>query len=273
MIADVLLLYHDERIIHTKSTRSNLHAIKNLNHWWGDKHVSDITPDACRTYISSKGRSVHAARHDLEFLRASLNYWHRSKYGPLDRIPAITMPAKAEPRERWLTENEFNRLLKAAGPEHLKRFLLLGWHTGTRPGAILDLEWPWVDLKAGVMRRRAPGRAEDAKKKRPLVRLGKVILEHLRRWHREDGPGGRYVVHLDGRKLNGVRYSWDNAVAAAGLDEKVTPHTLRHSRATRLMQAGVPIWEAAGHLGMSVETLTRVYGHHSPEWQKSAAEI
>jgi integrase len=37
---------------------------------------------------------------------------------------------------------------------------------------------------------------------------------------------------------------------------------LRHTAATWLMQAGVDRWEAAGFLGMSVEMLDRVYGHH-----------
>jgi hypothetical protein len=39
------------------------------------------------------------------------------------------------------------------------------------------------------------------------------------------------------------------------------------------MQAGVDPWEAAGHLGMSVEMLTRNYGKHSPDFQKRAAEV
>jgi hypothetical protein len=38
------------------------------------------------------------------------------------------------------------------------------------------------------------------------------------------------------------------------------------------MQRGVPIWQAAGYLGMSTETLDRVYGHHSPEHLKGAAD-
>ena len=81
-------------------------------------------------------------------------------------------------------------------------------------------------------RRDAPtsaGSGKDAKKKRPPVRLGKIILEHLRRWHREDGQGGRYVVHFDGRKLDGVRYTWENAVAEAGTDrEGYAGARLRH---------------------------------------------
>ena len=51
----------------------------------------------------------------------------------------------------------------------------------------------------------------------------------------------------------------------------MTPHTLRHTAATWLMQAGVDLWEAAGFLGMTAETLERVYGHHHPDHLKNAA--
>jgi hypothetical protein len=49
-----------------------------------------------------------------------------------------------------------------------------------------------------------------------------------------------------------ISYTWDRL---AHLPGKVTPHTLRHTAATCLMQRGVPIWEAAGFLGMSPEVL------------------
>jgi len=39
------------------------------------------------------------------------------------------------------------------------------------------------------------------------------------------------------------------------------------------VQAGIDIGEAAGVLGMSPKTLVEVYGHHDPEWPKSAAEV
>jgi integrase len=53
---------------------------------------------------------------------------------------------------------------------------------------------------------------------------------------------------------------------------RVTPHTLRHTAATWLMQRGVPIWQAAGFLGMSAEMLERTYGHHHPDYLKGAAD-
>jgi integrase len=63
-----------------------------------------------------------------------------------------------------------------------------------------------------------------------------------------------------------------NVVRDAGLGEDVTPHTLRHTAATWLMQGGTDLWIAAGFLGMSVETLERTYGHHHPDFQAQAAK-
>lgn len=58
----------------------------------------------------------------------------------------------------------------------------------------------------------------------------------------------------------------------AGL-KGVTPHVLRHTAATWLMQAGEDPWKAAGLLGMTVKTLLGTYGHHHPEHQAGAAEV
>jgi integrase len=52
----------------------------------------------------------------------------------------------------------------------------------------------------------------------------------------------------------------------------VVRHSLRHTAATWLMQAGVDMWEAAGWLGMTVEQLEANYGHHHPDFQEAAAE-
>jgi integrase len=122
------------------------------------------------------------------------------------------------------------------------------------------------------MSRRSLGEVEDARKRAPKVRLGKRILAHLRRWQRLDGPNVRYLCHYNGCRVKKLRRSFPLAAKKAGL-VGVTPHTLRHTRATWLMQDGVPIWEAAGALGMTTDMLERTYGHHHPDWQKRAAEV
>ena len=92
------------------------------------------------------------------------------------------------------------------------------------------------------------------------------LLAHLRRWKRK---GGRYIVEWNGRPVKWIDEVFTAAVEDAGLEGTVTPHTLRHTAATWLMQAGVDMWTAAGYLGMTVETLERVYGHHHPGHMES----
>ena len=69
-----------------------------------------------------------------------------------------------------------------------------------------------------------------------------------------------------------MRKSFAAAVRAAGLGDDVTPHILRHTCATWLMQKGVDLWDAAGFLGMTVQQLEATYGHHHPDYQQEAAE-
>jgi integrase len=91
----------------------------------------------------------------------------------------------------------------------------------------------------------------------------------------KDGDQIRFVVNRvhDGQALAGkIRSAWDGILEDAGLGDDVVRHSLRHTAATWLMQAGVDMWEAAGWLGMTVEQLEATYGHHHPDFQEEAAE-
>jgi len=72
--------------------------------------------------------------------------------------------------------------------------------------------------------------------------------------------------------VKSVKTAFKHAVKVAGLWGNVTPHTLRRTAATWLMQRGVPIWQAAGYLGMSAEMVEPTYGHHHPEYMRAAAQ-
>ena len=270
MIADVLLAYSREHLPSVPSGANTAWNVKNLILFWGMKKIDYVTPNNCRTYAATK--AAGGARRDLEVLRAAIGYWHRN-YGPLSSVPVVQLPPKSQPKERWLTRQEARKLRQAAMRwPHLYRFIVIGLLTGSRSGAIMNLKWDWIDLDRGLMRRRAAGEAET-KKRTPPVRMGKKLTRLLRHWKRLDGDRSKWVCHYDGRPVAKMRRSWAAAIAKAGLGKDVTPHTLRHTRATWLMQSGIDPWEAAGHLGMSMETLQRVYGKHHPDYQKNAAEI
>jgi integrase len=272
LIADVLSVYADEVAPHKKSARIVGYCINHLLPWWGAKNVADISAKTCRAYANGKPQMQALA--DIKILKAAVDYWHR-EYGPLNFIPVFWKPRENAPKERWLTKTEAAKLLNAARPyQHLRRAILLQLYTGSRPGVILALRWDQVDLKAGILHRLPRGSAQDDKKRSPPVRLGRRITAHLKRWRRLDAPDIGHVCHYAGRAVSDPHLAWDNALETSGLTGTgVSRHTLRHTRATWMANAGVPVWEAAGFLGMTPATFTRVYGHHHTDFQERAANI
>jgi integrase len=273
LISDILNVYTSENLSTKKTAGKLIYNVSNLLKWWGTKSTREITAKTCRAYAATK--SPAAAHADLKVLKGAVVYWDQ-EYGPLNFVPTFWRPPPSPPRERWLTRSEAARLLWASRRSlHLRRSILLGLYTGSRPGVILALQWDQVDFTNWIMARMPLGSVEDQRKRAPKVKLGRRIMAHLRRWKRLDGPHVNYVCHYNGRSVEDPHASWTRAIEAAGLERygpnKVTRHTLRHTKATWLMQAGVPIWEVAGFLGMSVRTLERTYGHHSADHQEQAA--
>jgi integrase len=248
--------------------------IEYLIPFWGDKKVASIKGATCRKFAESHTPAI--ARRSLETLRAAVNYFHK-EYG-LDPVPAFTMPTKAKARERWLTRAEAAKLIGSCrSMPHLRRMIVIGLYTGTRSGAILRLSWlpsvssGWVDLDGAILYRSGSNQRKTKKQQTP-ARIPARLLAHMKRWKKMDG-NIRHVINWNGSSVQSVKKAFRNARVRAGLDDSVIPHTLRHTCATWLMQAGVSQWDAASFLGMTMEVLDRVYSHpSSPEFQKAASE-
>src|SRR5215472_2297872 len=124
----------------------------------------------------------------------------------------------------------------------------------------------WIDVARGVFYRRPEGERET-KKRKPPVPLPPELHGHLRRWKNR---GQQFAVEWLGKPVSSIKKAFRAVAADAGLGIDVTPHVLRHTAATWLMQAGTDPWEAAGFLGMTVETLMSRYGHHHPDYLSGA---
>ncbi len=271
LVSAIMEAYTNDIAAHRKTAVNLGYVIGSLLDWWGAKPASEITARNCRAYAKTKTDS--AAGQDLKVLRAACNHWIE-EYKALNPAPVIWRPAERRPRERWLKRSELARLLWAARRiQHLRRFILLAYYTGSRPGVILRLQWDQIQINNGLLYRTHSEMTADAKKRAPPVRLGRKILAHLRRWERIDNPVIKVICHYDGRAVEDPHKSWARVIKASGL-VGVTRHTLRHTRATHIMQSGkVSAWEAAGFLGMTVKTLEATYGHHSPDHQGSAPDV
>ena len=113
-------------------------------------------------------------------------------------------------------------------------------------------------------------RQRATKKRQTPAPIPPRLLVHTRRW-KERKLIASCFVEFNGKPVASVKTGFRTAVGLANLPGRVTPHTLRHTAATWVMQRGVPILEAAGFLGTSPEVLQDTYGHHHPDYMKGAA--
>ena len=297
-VADVLSIFIDDRpdlYVDNTDAQKYLNRIARLKEFWGAKMLSEVTGETCRAYQKHRGNKG-GARRDLEDLRAAVQ--HHADEGLHRGIVRITLPKKGQRRDRWLTRDEAAKLIWICwrarevqtihrGPskgqkvvtnkrplQHLARFILIGLYSGTRAGAIASaspiaaIGRSYVDLDRGVFYRRAQGKQETNKRQPPMP-IPPRLLAHLRRWKARKLIA-QHFVEFNGVGVASVKTAFGRAVALAGLGPGVSPHTLRHTAATWLMQNGTDVWQAAGFLGMSVKTLLETYGHHHPEHLKDA---
>jgi integrase len=306
LITDVLAYYaehHAPKVVRRDSLARSLTV---LGDFFATKTANDMTPQLCDQFVdwrihlgdargsnkweprgpnTSRILKPATARNDLTVLQAALRFaWQNRK---ITQAMPVAKPPPSEPRVRSLTRPEAARLLLGAlgwdlrtGERHsqrinryLARFILIGFYTGTRSGRIRRLQWVenlqggWVDLERGVLHRRAPNEAET-KKRAPSVPISGRLLAHLRRWRKLTA---RYVIEHNGVPVaNNVHGGMKSACRLAGLTD-VTPHTLRHTATTWMLERGLSPWRVGKYVGMSAQMVERVYGHATDEMQRATA--
>lgn len=307
LLTDVLRLYLETVAPGHARPDKTAQRILQLGEWWHGKTLAEVNGRTVRAYTAYRQQqpwksarpkatgnaprmvTAAGARRELEDLRAAIN-WHRAE-GLCREVVEVPLPPRSKPEERWLTRSEVAKLLWTAWRHreyqngrptakrrwrHLARFIIAAVYTGSRQatitGAALSVRegTGYVDLESGIFYRRGHGEGET-NKRRPSIRLPAPALDHFRRWKRT-GAVKDWLIEFDGERVGDIGKGFTSLVAAAGLGPEVTPHSLRHTTATWLMQEGADLWDTAGYLGMSVATLERVYGHHHPDHQKSAVD-
>jgi integrase len=248
--------------------------------------VSAITPKRCSDYETWRG-SPSMARNDLLTLQAALNFAHANRK-LLHKI-AVSKPKPPKKRVRWLTRSEAAALLLGAlgwdrnGKRHrdkinypLARFIVTGYHTGTRKDRILCLQWVeslssgWIDLDRGVLHRKG-GAEPETKKRAPSVPLGDRLWAHMKRWRK---LSARFLIEHNGAPAGDVARAWKTACELAGLDrpvkdpQRITPHVLRHTCCSWLLQAGLSEWKVGEYVGMTAALVASTYGHNSDDVQR-----
>jgi integrase len=163
-------------------------------------------------------------------------------------------------------EEEHRLLAELSGT--LQALVKVGIHTGIRiESEALTLKWPSIDLKRGTLTVEA-AYAKNGRTR--TVPLNSIALEALKTLKAKATT--EYVfAKEDGTPYEGIGSSFSRARDRAGLSD-VTPHTLRHTFASRLAMAGVDLRTLQELGGWQTLAMVERYAHLAPSHKAKAVE-
>jgi integrase/recombinase XerD len=244
----------------------------------------DRSPDAAVAYLAARTRRGRPgdpglAPSSLRRRAAALKGFYRFAYGEglieVDVAAHLDLPRPVRRLPDTLDVGEVERLLEAASMAGLRDRALLEllYAAGLRVGEAVRLDREDLSLDGGFVRVIGKGDRER------LVPVGDVALDWLVTWI--DGPrvallelghvaplrGGPLFLGERGRRLarQGAWKSVTVAAGRAGLGGRVSPHTLRHSFATHLLEGGADLRVVQELLGHASISTTQLYTHLTGE--------
>jgi integrase/recombinase XerC len=221
--------------------------------------------------LNGKGLSRATVARYLAATRTYTRFLAREGILPRDPARALRAPARKRPLPIHLGERDVDRLLAAAGSARDRAILETLYGGGLRVSELAGLDLDDLDLRSGVARVRGKGRKER------LAPLGSAAAAALREYlaSRPRVADPRPVfLNRHGKRLTvrSVHRMLGAAALRAGVDARTTPHTLRHSFATHLLDRGADLREVQELLGHKNIATTQIYTHVSVERLKKVYE-
>jgi integrase/recombinase XerD len=218
--------------------------------------LDEVTASAIATFLDGDGHHSQATQGRRYATLCSFYQWairqELVQENPMDRLEPIVQP-KREPRP--LDPEEVNKILKAIPAPNVRDralFTLL-YETGIRVGEALGLQCSDVQLTQDDEKIRVFGKGQ---RERTVMLTAapesiRLLRRHLKQNHLTSGSVFRGDPRYGGSPLpleySVVHYAWQKYCKHAGVE--ATIHQLRHSRASQLIQAGVPVTTVRKQLG------------------------
>lgn len=238
-----------------------------------DVPAGDVTPELIRAFVEScydRSLKKSSISRKIACIKSFFGYLYRERYVDSNPAAAVSFPRRERPLPRFLYNREVERVLDFPVESFIdfrdRALLETLYATGARVSEIAAAGYADLDLDGGGLRVLGKGSRErvvfltaDA------VRwIRAYLLERGKRFGSIDGP---LFVNARGGRLGarGIFNIVDGRSKKAGLLARVTPHTLRHSFATELLNNGADIRAVQEMLGHSDISTTQVYTHTTRE--------
>ncbi len=227
-------------------------------------------------HLRQKGLTARSRARALSALKGFYRFLLQEgilKENPLHRLQT----PKVVPRlPSVLTSPEVEALLRQPDPAKQlgsrdRAMLELLYATGLRVSELISLSLNDINLEVGYLRSRGKGSKER------IVPIGqaasralKIYLEGSRRHLALKSPDASLFLGRGGRKITrqGLWKILRKHARAAGIQRNITPHTLRHSFATALLEGGADLRSIQFMLGHADIATTQIYTHVSKEHLK-----
>lgn len=267
--------YMKEYAIPNKSSRTVIKdrcSFKRLSEFFEGHKLSEITPQKIADYKSQRreaGIRPATLARELELLRAALNIavreWEWLEINPFWKV-RIDQPKGH--KERWVTLKEEESLLRDS-PPWLRDIILFALNTGMRQDEILSLKWSQVDIP-----RRIVTLLETKNKEKRTIPFNQTASGLLRAKGKVRHISGYVFASKTGTKVHArnLLRAFYSAREKAGLKD-VRFHDLRHTFATRLVQAGVDLYVVKELVGHKSLKMTMRYAHHYPESLRHGVDV
>jgi integrase/recombinase XerD len=216
----------------------------------GKKPLEKVEQDAIRAYFDAMRKGDRSAS-TVKIQMAGVRFLYAVTLGQPEKVAWMQWPRQKPSLPVVLSGTEIVRLLGSISAPIYRAIALAMYGAGLRVSEACDLQVGDIDAQRGLLqvRRGKGGRPRN-------VMLSPTLLSTLRTYWSANRPPKPYLFPgPDPRKpidARSVRMAISSAVSICGLAKRVTPHTLRHSFATHLLE-----------LGTDLRTIQELLGHRS----------
>ncbi len=237
------------------------------------QRLRDVNPDHVKSFLAFLGTqnySKSTIARKLATLRSFYKFCLRRGYVEAHPLAAIRTPKQEKRLPKYLELEQISKLLSTPDVNTLlgardRAMLEVLFSTGVRVSELVDLNFSEVDFEGQVIRVRGKG------KKQRAAPIGTTAIAAIRRYlelRRADARSASFdqealFVNKHGQRLStrSVRRKLDKYLAEAGLDPTISPHTLRHSFATHMLNNGADLRSVQELLGHQSLSTTQIYTH------------
>ena len=273
-IKDQNVIYYLEYLKYERRLSDNTidsygeNLLKLLN--YVNKDILTLNSDDIRNYLLNSDATAKTKAHYLSVFNSFYKYMVFNKKINNNPCEGIKTPKLEKRLPKYLTDDEINKLLDIRLIKPIdyrnKAMLEVLYATGIRISELTNLEFNQIDLNDCTIRVLGKG------KKDRIVPLGNMAIHYLtlyieeyRKFLLKTKTSNYVFINKDGNKISrqGFFKILKQIAKTSGIEKEISPHTLRHSFATHLLNNGADLRVIQELLGHENLVTTEIYSHLS----------